>query len=136
MSSKELFCKGRRSKLQIAFKGYSEREIKDILAAFKVARYQVNRFYEVSLIEVSPPGVMLRIVVLGTILTFLKGFAEETGKILAQRLFSSRKKNKDIDSLCLIIEDSKGEKKLTITAKDYQELHLKIKKLSEQSEER
>ena len=69
-------------------------------------------------------------------LAFLKGFAEETGRILVQRLFSSRKNNKDIDSLCLIIEDPKGEKKLTITAKDYQELHLKIKKLSEQSGER
>ncbi len=125
-----------KPELQIAFKGYSEAEIKDILVAFKVAKYQVNRFYEVSLIEVPPPGVMLRIVVLGTILAFLKGFAEETGKILAQRLFSPRKKDKDIDSLCLIIEDPKGEKKLTITAKDYQELHLKIKKLSEQSEER
>lgn len=125
-----------KPELQIVFKGYSEAEIKDILVAFKVAKYQVNRFYEVSLIEVLPPGVMLRIVVLGTILAFLKGFAEETGRIIAQRLFPPRKKDKDIDSLCLIIEDPKGEKKLTITAKDYQELQLKIKKLSEQSEER
>ncbi len=123
-----------KPELQIAFKGYSEGEIKDILLAFKVAKYQVNRFYEVSLTEV-PPGVIVLILVSGTISVFLKGFLEEAGKILAQRLFSPRRKNKDIDSLCLIIKDSNGEKKLTITAKDYQELHLKIKKLNEQNEE-
>jgi len=123
-----------KPELQIAFKGYSEGEIKDILAAFKVAKYQVNRFYEVSLTEVSP-GVIVLILVSGTIWVFLKGFLEEAGKILAQRLFSPRRKDKDIDSLYLIIKDSNGEKKLTITAKDYQELHLKIKKLNEQNEE-
>lgn len=123
-----------KPELQIAFKGYSEGEIKDILAAFKAAKYQVNRFYEVSLIEV-PQEVIVLILVSGLVWTFLKGFLEEAGKILAQRLFSPRKKDKDIDSFCLIIEDSKGEKKLTITAKDCQELHLKIKELSKESEE-
>lgn len=123
-----------KPELQIAFKGYSEGEIEDILAAFKVAKYQVNRFYEVSLTEV-PLEVIALILVSGTIWAFLKGFLEEVGKILAQRLFSPRRKDKDIDSLCLIIEDSKGEKKLTITAKDYQEFLLKVRRLSEQSEE-
>lgn len=123
-----------KPELQIAFKGYSEGEIRDILAAFKVAKYQVNRFYEVSLTEV-PPEVIVLILVSGLIWIFLKGLLGEAGKILSQRLFSPKRKDKDIDSLCLIIEDSKGEKKLTITAKNYQELHLKIKKLGEQSEE-
>lgn len=65
---------------------------------------------------------------------FLKGFLEEAGKLLAQKLFSPTKRDNDIDSLEITIKGQKGEKKLTITAKDYQELYLKIKKLSEQSE--
>jgi len=64
---------------------------------------------------------------------FLRSFAKEAGKILAQKLFSPAKRNKMIDSLQVIIRNDEG-KETVITANDYQELYLKIKKLSEQSE--
>ena len=48
-------------------------------------------------------------------------------------IFHEPRGDKDIDSLEVIIKDQKGGR-LTITAKDYQELYLRIKKRSEQSE--
>jgi len=58
---------------------------------------------------------------------FLRSFAKEAGKILAQKLFSPAKRNKMIDSLQVIIRNDEG-KETVITANDYQELYLKIKK--------
>lgn len=119
-----------KPELQIAFKGYSEEEIKDILAAFRVAKYQVNRFYKVSLTEVSLAELIVTILVSGIISEVLKVFAGEIGKGILAKLFSPIKTGKK-SSLRVTIEDQKGEKSTTIIAKDIQEFQLKIRKRGE-----
>lgn len=119
--------------LQIAFEGYSEQEVKDILAAFRAAKYQVNRFYKVSLIEVPSAEAIVTIVVSRVISVFLKDFLERGKNILA-KFFSPTKRDKK-SSVRVTIKDQKGEESTTIIAKDVQEVHLKIKKRSDQSEE-
>lgn len=118
--------------LQIAFEGYSEQEVKDILAAFRTAKYQVNRFYKVSLIEVPSAEAIVTIVVSGVISVFLKDFVERGKNILA-KFFSPTKRNKK-SSVRVTIEDQKGEKSTTIIAKDVQEFHLEIKRPGDHSE--
>jgi len=123
-----------KPELQIAFGGYLEEEIKDILAAFRAAKYQVSRLYKVSLIEVPSREVILTIMVSGIISGFLKGFAEEAGKEVGKKIltkfFSPIKRGKK-SSLRVTVEDQKGEKSTTIVAKDVQELHLEIKRRSQ-----
>ena len=91
--------------LQIAFGGYSEEEIKDILAALRTTKYQVNRFYKVSLTEISE--VLKLTIELGSgvfLLAFLISFAKELGKNLAQKIFPPSNKNKP---LYLIVQNKK-----------------------------
>jgi len=121
-----------KPELQIAFGGYSEEEIKDILAAFRTAKYQVNRFYKVSLTEVSLAEAIVTIMVSGVIPLFLKDFAKRGKNILA-KFFPPTKTGKK-SFVHVAIEEQKGEKSTTIIAKNVQELHLEIKRQSEQSE--
>lgn len=123
-----------REEIEILFDGkYSEEEKQDIVQTLRT-QFEVEVSKQVIIRKAVgiPLSIVLTISVPLSI--FLKGFLEETGKLLAQKLFSPTQRHKDIDSLEIIIKGQKGEKELTITAKDYQELYLKIKKRSEQSE--
>ena len=124
-----------KEEIEILFDGrYSEEEKQDIAETLRT-QFEVD-VSERIIIRKAIGVPLLIVITIGVPLVrfFLKGFLEEKGKLLAQRFFSPAQRHKDIDSLEIIIKSKKEEKELTITAKDYQELHLKIKNLSEQTE--
>lgn len=121
--------------LQIAFEGYSKQEVKDILVAFRTAKYQVNRFCKVSLIEVPSTEAIVTIILSSVgpvvISVFLEHFIKRGKNILA-KFFSPIKRDKK-SSVRVTIKDQKGEKSTTIIAKDVQEFRVEIKRLGDHS---
>lgn len=123
-----------RDQIEILFDSrYSEEEKQDI-ARILQTQFQVGVSERVIIRKAIGISLSIVITISVALSIFLKGFLEETGKLLAQKLFSPTKRNKDINSLEITIKHQKGERKLTITAKDYQELYLKIKKLTQEKE--
>lgn len=80
---------------------------------------------------IPPPFLIIIILVAISLESFLGGFFDESGRILARRLFSALKRNKRIEFLTLriVIKHRKEQKKLDITAMDAGELQSKIKEL-------
>lgn len=123
-----------REQIEILFDSrYSEEEKQDIAETLQT-QFEVRVSERVIIRKAIGIPLSILITVSVPLSIFLKGFLEEAGKLLAQKLFSPTQRYNDIDSLEIKIKSQKGEKELTVTAKDYQELYLKIKKLTQERE--
>lgn len=122
-----------QKKIEIMFDSrYSDEEIEKITQVLR-SQFEVEISQQFIIQKALGMPLSVGITLIGiSLVAFFVSLGTETGKILVQKFFSRIKRDKDIPSLKLVINQEKEGKSLVITAKNVQEFQIKLKDLTKQ----